>query len=125
MCRYGTSTHAVDTDQRRIELCGPLAGGACGAGPSYTVTIPADAGIAIPGNYMVFGVSAANGAPSESVNVKVGTAPTGGATAAAAALAAEADPVTTLGGNAAPIVEAQPVTPASPDAPMPPDTGLD
>ena len=46
--RYGSTTHAVDTDQRRIELCGPVAG-ACGAGTSNTVTVPTDPGVAIPG----------------------------------------------------------------------------
>ena len=76
---------------------------------------------------MLFGVSAANGAPSVSANVKVGTAGGGGGGGGAAAASAlvASDSVATLGGNAAPMVEAQPVTPAAPDVPMPPGTGLD
>ena len=46
--RHGSTTHAIDTDQRRIELCGPVAG-ACGGGGANTVTIPVDPGVAIPG----------------------------------------------------------------------------
>jgi hypothetical protein len=46
--RYGTTTHAVDTDQRRIQLCGP-GSGACSNTNANTVTIPADAGKALPG----------------------------------------------------------------------------
>jgi Domain of unknown function (DUF1929) len=46
--RLGSSTHSVNNDQRRLELCGPAAG-ACAAGTSNTVTIPADPGIALPG----------------------------------------------------------------------------
>ena len=46
--RYGSSTHSVNTDQRRIELCGPAVG-ICIGSTSNTVTIPGDPGKAIPG----------------------------------------------------------------------------
>jgi galactose oxidase len=46
--RLGTATHAVNNDQRRIELCGP-AKTACATGTTNTLTAPADPGIALPG----------------------------------------------------------------------------
>ena len=63
--RFGTATHALNTDQRRIELCGPLAGKACGGGKAYDVQIPDDPGHAVGGRWMVFGVNA-KGVPSVS-----------------------------------------------------------
>ncbi|KAK7936164.1 hypothetical protein PG985_001659 [Apiospora marii] len=54
MLRVGTSTHAVNTDQRRIPL-EAQAGGAA----SYRVTVPNDYGVALPGYYMVFAVDQA------------------------------------------------------------------
>ena len=70
--RFGSSTHSVNTDQRRIELCGPAAG-ACRspAGNLYTLKIPGDPGIATSGHWMVFGVNAA-GVPSVSKTIKIG-----------------------------------------------------
>ncbi|NJR43357.1 MAG: DUF1929 domain-containing protein [Akkermansiaceae bacterium] len=56
MVRLGSATHSANTDQRRLELCGPAAG-ACG-GATKTVTVPG-AGIAIPGKWMVFGINGA------------------------------------------------------------------
>jgi galactose oxidase len=61
MIRMGTNTHSTNTDQRRIELCGPFTW-ACSTGP-VTVSIPADPGIALPGYWMVFGINAL-GTPS-------------------------------------------------------------
>ena len=58
LLRYGSSTHAIDTDQRRIELCGPMAGAACGgAGNTYSVTVPTDPGVATPGNWYALATS--------------------------------------------------------------------
>jgi galactose oxidase len=74
MIRYGTSTHALNTDQRRIELCGPATNPCTGASAqAYTVTIPADKGIAIEGAWMLFGVDAA-GVPSTSWKLRLGSA---------------------------------------------------
>ena len=60
MLRMGGATHGTNTDQRRLELCGPSTS-PCG-GASASLTVPG-AGIAIPGNWMVFAVNAA-GVPS-------------------------------------------------------------
>jgi galactose oxidase len=46
--RLGSATHAVNNDQRRIELCGPAIT-ACSSGTRNTVLVPADPGIAVPG----------------------------------------------------------------------------
>jgi large repetitive protein len=115
----------VNTDQRRIELCGTQAGAACapsaGSTYSYSVTIPTDPGIALPGNWMVFGVDKA-GVYSVSQTVKVGTAP---AAAAATATLRAAGPTTAGTSNSDTIVVAQKVTPIAPQKPMPPGTQLD
>jgi galactose oxidase len=67
MVRMGTSTHSVNTDQRRLELCGD-ATTACG-GATPTATIPGE-GLAIPGNWMVFGLNL-DGVPSVAEILKV------------------------------------------------------
>ena len=54
MIRYGSATHTVDTDQRRIQLSFTNAGD-----NSYTFTIPTDPGIAMPGYWMVFAIDSA------------------------------------------------------------------
>jgi galactose oxidase len=86
LVRLGSTTHSVNTDQRRIELCGPLSK-ACvaSAGNKYTVKIPAQPGIAIPGNWMVFGIDAA-GVPSKSQIIKIGSAAVGPLAAAKLAI---------------------------------------
>ncbi|KAJ5993464.1 hypothetical protein N7451_009188 [Penicillium sp. IBT 35674x] len=62
--RYGSTTHTVNTDQRRIgvQLTQTETN-------KYTFSIPAEPGIAQPGYYMLFVLR--NGTPSHSVNVKV------------------------------------------------------
>ncbi|MCJ1315410.1 hypothetical protein MMC15_000729 [Xylographa vitiligo] len=57
LVRYGSATHTVDTDQRRIALT-PSA-----SGLTYTLTVPSDPGIALPGYWMLFALSSA-GVPS-------------------------------------------------------------
>lgn len=57
LIRYGSATHSVDTDQRRIALT------PTGSGTSYTATVPSDPGIAIPGYWMLFALSS-TGVPS-------------------------------------------------------------
>ncbi|KAF1837919.1 arabinogalactan endo-1,4-beta-galactosidase [Decorospora gaudefroyi] len=48
LIRFGTATHTVNTDQRRIPLT------PSGSGTSYTVRVPSDPGIALPGYWMLF-----------------------------------------------------------------------
>ena len=65
LIRYGTSTHTVNTDQRRIPVT-PTGG----AGNTYSVKIPADHGVALPGYWMLFAVNSA-GVPSLAMTVKI------------------------------------------------------
>ena len=65
LIRYGSATHALNTDQRRIPLR-PTAT----RGTTYTLTVPNDAGIAIPGYWMVFALNAA-GVPSVAKSIKI------------------------------------------------------
>ena len=58
LIRYGSATHTVNTDQRRIPLV-PLSAGT----NTYTLTVPSDAGVAIPGSWMMFAMNSA-GVPS-------------------------------------------------------------
>ncbi|KXH64250.1 galactose oxidase [Colletotrichum nymphaeae SA-01] len=64
MIRMGTSTHAVNTDQRRCPL------EAQANDNQYTVTVPGDAGIALPGYWMLFAVNEA-GVPSVAKTFRV------------------------------------------------------
>jgi galactose oxidase len=65
LIRYGTATHVVNTDQRRI----PLA--LTGAGTNkYSFKIPNDSGIALPGYWMLFVLNNA-GVPSVASTIKV------------------------------------------------------
>ena len=57
MVRFGAATHSVNTDQRRCPLNGE------GSGRSFTLTVPADAGVALPGYWMMFAINEA-GVPS-------------------------------------------------------------
>ncbi|KAK1141043.1 hypothetical protein N8T08_009616 [Aspergillus melleus] len=65
LVRYGTTTHTVNTDQRRIELQLNNSGD-----QTYVAEIPNDPGIALPGYYMLF-IFNENGVPSVSKNVQV------------------------------------------------------
>ncbi|MCX2180290.1 discoidin domain-containing protein [Streptomyces sp. SKN60] len=58
LMRAAAATHSTDNDQRRV----PLASTATGAG-TYTVSIPADRGVVLPGTYMLFALDA-QGVPS-------------------------------------------------------------
>jgi galactose oxidase len=62
--RLGTATHTVNTDQRRIALT------ATASGLTYSMTIPSDAGVALPGYWMLTAINAA-GVPSVSKVVQV------------------------------------------------------
>ncbi|KAI9796356.1 MAG: hypothetical protein M1833_006361 [Piccolia ochrophora] len=65
LVRYGSSTHTVNTDQRRIALT-PTSTGT----NTYTVVVPNDAGIALPGYWMLFVLNSA-GVPSVSKTVLI------------------------------------------------------
>ncbi|MFE9561341.1 discoidin domain-containing protein [Streptomyces sp. NPDC006487] len=58
LMRAAAATHSTDNDQRRV----PLASTATGTG-GYTVSIPADPGVVLPGTYMLFALDA-QGVPS-------------------------------------------------------------
>ncbi len=66
MVRFGSGTHSVNTDQRRV----PLTVNAV-SGNSYTLRVPADGGVVIPGSWMLFAVSG-QGVPSLARTVRVG-----------------------------------------------------
>jgi galactose oxidase len=59
LVRMSAVTHSVNNDQRRIPL--PITGGSQSAG--YWLDIPLDTGEVLPGNYMLFALSA-SGRPS-------------------------------------------------------------
>ncbi|KAL9625908.1 MAG: hypothetical protein Q9204_007741 [Flavoplaca sp. TL-2023a] len=57
LVRFGSGTHSVNTDQRRIPLT-PTA-----SGLTYTVTVPSDPGVALVGSWMLFAMDV-SGVPS-------------------------------------------------------------
>jgi galactose oxidase len=63
--RMGTNTHTVNTDQRRIPLTPTTA-----CSTSYTLTLPSDAGVVLPGYWMLFAMNSA-GVPSLSKTIKI------------------------------------------------------
>jgi galactose oxidase len=65
LVRLGAVTHTVNNDQRRIPLT--ITGA---TGTSYTVRIPADRGIALPGYYMLFALDSA-GVPSVAKMIRI------------------------------------------------------
>ncbi|KAF5657123.1 galactose oxidase [Fusarium heterosporum] len=58
LIRYGTSTHTVNTDQRRVPLTLTK-----NSGNSYSFQLPSDSGILLPGYWMLFVLNSA-GVPS-------------------------------------------------------------
>ena len=66
MVRVTSTTHTVNTDQRRMVLTSTNNAGTF----SYTATVPADPGVALPGFWMLFALTG-NGVPSVSKFVKV------------------------------------------------------
>jgi galactose oxidase len=65
LVRMASVTHSVDNDQRRIPLT-PTAT----TGTTYTLPLPADRGVALPGYYMLFALDA-GGVPSVAATVRV------------------------------------------------------
>ena len=64
LIRMSSTTHTVNTDQRRIALTPSGA-----AGNTYTLTVPDDAGIAMPGWWMLFAMN--EGVPSVAQTLQV------------------------------------------------------
>ncbi|KAL8945560.1 MAG: hypothetical protein Q9222_007907 [Ikaeria aurantiellina] len=67
LVRFGTATHSVNTDQRRVPLTSSASGG---GGNTYKVQIPNEPGIAVPGWWMLFAMNA-QGTPSVAKTVNV------------------------------------------------------
>jgi galactose oxidase len=65
LVRFGSATHTVDTDQRRIALTPTTVAG------GYTLNIPADPGVALPGYYMLFALDPF-GVPSVASTIRIG-----------------------------------------------------
>ena len=65
LIRFGSVTHSVDTDQRRM----PLTPTSVGTN-SYRVTIPSDSGVALPGAWMVFVINS-SGVPSVAKSIQI------------------------------------------------------
>lgn len=65
LIRYGSATHTVDTDQRRVTT--QITGN---NGNSYDLALPGDAGVLIPGFYHLFGIDAA-GTPSVAKAIQI------------------------------------------------------
>ena len=65
LVRMGAVTHTVDNDQRRVPLLINSS-----SGNSYSLPIPSDAGIVVPGYYMLFAINP-NGTPSVGTIIKI------------------------------------------------------
>ncbi|KAI9693491.1 MAG: hypothetical protein M1820_009227 [Bogoriella megaspora] len=65
LIRVGSATHSINTDQRRVALTA-----ASTSGPNYTLKLPTDAGVLLPGYWMIFALNA-NGVPSVADLVKI------------------------------------------------------
>ncbi len=128
--RYGEATHSTDNDQRRIPL-----DIVASSGTSYRLRIPADPGVALPGPYMLFAMTA-QGTPSVSTTVMVSAPPAAqGATSYQRAVMADqpaaywplagstSDPVgTDISGNGDSLVPIGSVVPRSASTPAPTST---
>jgi galactose oxidase len=64
--RLSAVTHSVNNDQRRIPLSITS-----GPGYQYTLSIPGDAGVAVPGYYLLFAITP-NGTPSVGLLIHIG-----------------------------------------------------
>ncbi|KAI0404208.1 hypothetical protein F4802DRAFT_259390 [Xylaria palmicola] len=64
LVRYGSTTHTVNTDQRRVPLT------AVSAGLVHVITLPSDPGVLVPGYWMLFALNSA-GVPSVATTIKV------------------------------------------------------
>ena len=69
MRSHRTATHSLDTDQRRIRLEPHLVSGMA-EHYQYSLPLPGDPGITLPGIWMLFAVDYA-GVPSVSATVRI------------------------------------------------------
>ncbi|KUY84079.1 RICIN domain-containing protein [Burkholderia sp. RF4-BP95] len=69
LVRMSSSTHSVNTDQRRIPLVAQQT--SASGDYTYSLSIPSDSGVAIPGNYMLFAMNA-SGVPSVAKIIQIG-----------------------------------------------------
>ncbi|KAH8200828.1 hypothetical protein TruAng_004987 [Truncatella angustata] len=65
LIRHGSSTHTVNTDQRRVPLTTTSAGTL-----TYSITLPSDPGVLLPGYWMLFALNGA-GVPSVATQFKI------------------------------------------------------
>ncbi|KAI1850717.1 hypothetical protein JX265_004427 [Neoarthrinium moseri] len=65
LVRYGSSTHTVNTDQRRVPLSASPIGSL-----NYNITLPSEPGVLLPGYWMLFALNSA-GVPSVATQIKV------------------------------------------------------
>lgn len=65
LIRHGSSTHTVNTDQRRVPLTTTSAGTL-----TYSITLPTDPGVLLPGYWMLFALNGA-GVPSVATQFKI------------------------------------------------------
>ena len=65
LIRMGSTTHTVNTDQRRIALTISTS-----QGNTYTLAVPSDPGVAIPGYWFLFAVNSA-GVPSVAQKIQI------------------------------------------------------
>lgn len=68
MCRMGSATHSINTDQRRVPLADVVK-----TDGGYSVTLPSDSGVVIPGAWYLFAMSK-DGVPSIAWTVMVNSA---------------------------------------------------
>ena len=64
LVRMASATHSVNTDQRRIPLS------FTGTAGNYQLGIPADRGVVLPGNYMLFALDG-SGVPSVARTINI------------------------------------------------------
>ena len=64
LVRYGSSTHTVNTDQRRVPLTPTSANGS-----TYTLQLPDDPGVLLPGYWFLFALR--NGVPSVAKTIQI------------------------------------------------------
>ena len=68
MVRAGSTTHTVNTDQRRVPLVATPTPIGLPNLKTYRLVIPSDAGVVIPGDYLVFALGP-TGTPSVALPV--------------------------------------------------------
>jgi galactose oxidase len=68
LLRYGSATHSINTDQRRISL---EAVHVKNTRAMYKIKIPEDTGVALPGYWMLFAVNN-KGVPSVAKTILIG-----------------------------------------------------